>query len=84
MNEAYMALVNTYGDQLITKQNGLKLFITLNSNCNTGDNTALIIDQKNMSIYASDGCCEECRCKSAIQKLLPVVETVLANHRYAV
>ena len=46
MNEAYMALVNTYGDQLITKQDGLKLFITLNSNCNTGDNTALIIDQK--------------------------------------
>lgn len=81
MNAAYMALVNTYGDRLITKQEDLKLFITLNSNCNAKDDTALVIDQKAMSIYASGGCCEECRCKSAIQKLLPVVEMTLTNHR---
>lgn len=80
MNAAYMALVNTFGDQLITQQKDLKLFITLSSDCNTNDNTALVIDQKAMSIYETDGCCEECRCKSAIQKLLPVVEMALTNH----
>ena len=84
MNAVYMALVNSFGDQLITRQDNLKLIITLNSDCNTNDNTALVIDQKAMSIYETDGCCEECRCKSAIQKLLPVVETVLANHRHVV
>ena len=77
MNAAYSNVVSTYGDRLSTKQDGLKLFITIKSDCNPKDKTGIIFDQAKMAIYKTDICCEECRCQSAVSRLIPVIQDAI-------
>lgn len=78
MNAVYHALVNTFGNNLDTEHKDLTMFITIKSGCNGNkDKTGIIFDQKTMSIYEKPACCEKCKCRSAIDKLRPVIDTAL-------
>lgn len=82
MNLAYKAIVETFGNNIDTEHNGLTMFVTIKSDCNGNkDKTGIIFDQENMTIYEKPACCEKCKCRTAVDKLVPVINTAIAVSR---
>ena len=82
MNAAYHAIVTAFGNSINTTHDGLTMFVTINSDCNgKNDESGIIFDQGKMSIYEKPACCSKCKCKSALEKLLPVIETAIEVSR---
>lgn len=78
-NQAYLNIINTWGNLVETVNDGTTLFVTLENKCKAKDNIRLAFNQSDMSISTVGSCLKSCTCMQMHDRLIPLVEKAIVG-----